>query len=203
MNKFDGQGALVPSNNKDISLPAIRKINESQFLDEGRRKQQAFKKGLSPSRNLQDYEDAFINSPIVIGNGNVVGNGSDRHQSPMDMSPKLPRQHQEMPSRQLNNKSMLRPATKSFDPFDFEGDVKIVPCRWSNSGWKYVEGEPASHKFFSSPNRVNTFGISAATKGITPQQMDYNTYKPEIRRGNKSVMRDDRYRLLGAIDEDT
>lgn len=47
------------------------------------------------------------------------------------------------------------------DPFSMDDGIRIVPCRWSNSGWKYVEGEPAKHKYFSNPNRVNSFGSSS------------------------------------------
>ena len=35
-------------------------------------------------------------------------------------------------------------------------NYKLVPCRWSKSGWKYVIDEPYKNdKFFNSPNRVN------------------------------------------------
>ena len=45
------------------------------------------------------------------------------------------------------------------DPYLADENIKLVPCRWSNSGWKYVKEEPQSQKFFNSPNRVNTFGF--------------------------------------------
>ena len=37
--------------------------------------------------------------------------------------------------------------------------MKLVPCRWSRTGWKYVESDPKEHKFFSNPNRVNSHGV--------------------------------------------
>ena len=33
------------------------------------------------------------------------------------------------------------------------GEMKIVPCRWSKSGWKYIEKDPEEQKFFANPNR--------------------------------------------------
>ena len=66
-----------------------------------------------------------------------------------------------------HGKSVMKGETSRFsandyDPFDMLTDgVKIVPCRWTNSGWKYVEDEPAKQKFFSNPNRANSFGTSS------------------------------------------
>ena len=37
--------------------------------------------------------------------------------------------------------------------------MKLVPCRWSRTGWKYVEVDPKEHKFFGNPNRANSHGI--------------------------------------------
>jgi len=34
----------------------------------------------------------------------------------------------------------------------------LVPCRWSNTGWKYVQTDPKAQKFFTNPNRSNSFG---------------------------------------------
>jgi hypothetical protein len=42
--------------------------------------------------------------------------------------------------------------------------MHLVPCRWSRSGWKYVEVDPAGHNFFKNPNRVNSFGITSPGK---------------------------------------
>jgi len=39
--------------------------------------------------------------------------------------------------------------------------MKLVPCRWSRTGWKYVEAETKNHKFFGNPNRTNCHGYSA------------------------------------------
>ncbi len=38
-------------------------------------------------------------------------------------------------------------------------NLQLVPCRWSHTGWKYVQSDPAKTQFFSSPNRVNSFGF--------------------------------------------
>ena len=50
---------------------------------------------------------------------------------------------------------------------DAEGQTKmhLVPCRWSRSGWKYVEVDPKDHTFFKNPNRVNSFGVTSPQKG--------------------------------------
>lgn len=40
-----------------------------------------------------------------------------------------------------------------------EENLQLVPCRWSNTGWKYVQRDPAEHGFFKNPNRVNSFGF--------------------------------------------
>jgi hypothetical protein len=38
-------------------------------------------------------------------------------------------------------------------------NLKLVPCRWAQTGWKYVKAEPAEgSRFFASPNRVNSLG---------------------------------------------
>ena len=49
---------------------------------------------------------------------------------------------------------------------DLEGQTKmhLVPCRWTRSGWKYVEVDPKEHNFFNNPNRVNSFGIQSPSK---------------------------------------
>ena len=31
---------------------------------------------------------------------------------------------------------------KKKDPYINDETIKLVPCRWSNSGWKYVKEEP-------------------------------------------------------------
>lgn len=45
-----------------------------------------------------------------------------------------------------------------------EENLQLVPCRWSHTGWKYVQAEPERTSFFSNPNRVNSFGFSASKK---------------------------------------
>ena len=42
-----------------------------------------------------------------------------------------------------------------------EENLELVPCRWSNTGWKYVQKPTAKTKFFTSPNRVNSHGFAA------------------------------------------
>ena len=44
--------------------------------------------------------------------------------------------------------------------------IKLVPCRWAKSGWKYVQDDPGSTTFFSSPNRVNSFGMSQKSEAF-------------------------------------
>ena len=41
-----------------------------------------------------------------------------------------------------------------------EEKLICVPDRWSHSGWKYVTAETGNTKFFSHPNRVNSFGFN-------------------------------------------
>ena len=41
-----------------------------------------------------------------------------------------------------------------------EENLQLVPCRWSHTGWKYVQADPAGTVFFNSPNRVNSFGFN-------------------------------------------
>ena len=41
-----------------------------------------------------------------------------------------------------------------------EENLQLVPCRWSHTGWKYVQMDPSQAKFFKSPNRVNSFGFN-------------------------------------------
>jgi len=52
-----------------------------------------------------------------------------------------------------------------------ENHINIVPCRWSNTGWRYTLADPTEEQYFRSPNRVNRFGHKAAVMGtITKQQ---------------------------------
>ena len=65
---------------------------------------------------------------------------------------------------------------------DAEGQTKmhLVPCRWSRSGWKYVEVDPKDHQFFKNPNRVNSFGVTSpnkARKGGSVARKSYMTNK--------------------------
>lgn len=59
-----------------------------------------------------------------------------------------------------------------------DDNIKLVPDRWSHTGWKYVGEEPSDKKFFKSPNRINMFGrIKAPVADLSPK------------RGSNSVMR--------------
>ena len=57
-----------------------------------------------------------------------------------------------------------------------EENLQLVPCRWSHTGWKYVQADPSEAKFFKSPNRVNSFGFNQTKKAEQMKQ-----------RGNRSV----------------
>jgi hypothetical protein len=50
------------------------------------------------------------------------------------------------------------------DPYALDDNIKLVPCRWSNTGWKYVKEDPSDQQFFSSPNRVNSHGWDSKKK---------------------------------------
>lgn len=39
--------------------------------------------------------------------------------------------------------------------------MNVVPCRWSNSGWKYIEIDAEEQKFFGNPNRRNSHGYNS------------------------------------------
>ena len=47
------------------------------------------------------------------------------------------------------------------DPFALDPGVSLVPCRWSNTGWRYVAADPEKKQFFNNPNRVNSHGWPA------------------------------------------
>lgn len=58
-----------------------------------------------------------------------------------------------------------------------EENLQLVPCRWSHTGWKYVQKDPGNTNFFTNPNRVNSFGFSTSkkkrymTKSVTGQDV--------------------------------
>lgn len=67
-----------------------------------------------------------------------------------------------------------------------EENLQLVPCRWSHTGWKYVQKDPGNTNFFTSPNRVNSFGFSsgkprgltqsvAAKDGVTLGESEFQT----------------------------
>lgn len=64
------------------------------------------------------------------------------------------------------------------DHYVLDENIRLVPCRWSNTGWKYVNDDPSNQRFFKSPNRVNSHGW-----GIDKSMRD---------RKAKSVLRDNR-----------
>ena len=41
-----------------------------------------------------------------------------------------------------------------------EENLQLVPCRGSSTGWKYVQMDPSQERFFTNPNRVNSFGYT-------------------------------------------
>ena len=73
----------------------------------------------------------------------------------------------------LNNRSgrkqTIDVSNRPEEMYELESDMKLVPCRWSRTGWKYVEQDPREHKFFGQPNRANAQGFfspqSRKTKG--------------------------------------
>ena len=50
------------------------------------------------------------------------------------------------------------------DLYEQGKEMKLVPCRWSKTGWKYVEVDPGNHKFFVNPNRANAHGYNSPQK---------------------------------------
>jgi len=65
-----------------------------------------------------------------------------------------------------------------------EQEMKLVPCRWSRTGWKYVEAETKQHKFFTNPNRANCHGYSSPDQVKARGNADFR-YKQE---GNDAFM---------------
>ena len=37
-------------------------------------------------------------------------------------------------------------------------NLHLVPCRWSKTGWRYMQQDPSQTQYFRNPNRVNQFG---------------------------------------------
>lgn len=57
---------------------------------------------------------------------------------------------------------------------------KIVPDRWSKTGWKYVKEEQVEkNKFFNHPNRSNSFGIEPESKVNKMKQLMQMSYDAE------------------------
>ena len=75
-------------------------------------------------------------------------------------------------------------ASKKFaetqDKNGFDDNLQLVPCRWSNTGWKYVQADPSRTQFFQSPNRVNSFGFNHGTKKRTvTKSMNRQDFNPD------------------------
>lgn len=85
-----------------------------------------------------------------------------------------------MEQRVSSNPPAQAASRTAVDPREVEREAEItmnqrlhlVPCRWERSGWKYVERDPADHRFFQNPNRVNNFGITAEKKRFNSQRRD-------------------------------
>ena len=64
------------------------------------------------------------------------------------------------PGRQAMNASGTAVEVKGMP----EENLQLVLCRWSHTGWKYVQADPGATNFFTNPNRVNSFGFSTDKK---------------------------------------
>jgi len=56
--------------------------------------------------------------------------------------------------------------------------MKLVPCRWSRTGWKYVEADTSAHKFFTNQNRNNCHGYNSPgmpSRGRAKDIMQHNS----------------------------
>ena len=54
---------------------------------------------------------------------------------------------------------MAAGVTTEQDADQVPSKMHLVPCRWSKTGWKYVEVDPKNVNFLNNPNRVNSFGV--------------------------------------------
>ena len=63
-----------------------------------------------------------------------------------------------------NRKAKYEKLAATGNNFNFKGfpeeKLQLVPCRWSHTGWKYVQCDPEATNFFSNPNKVNNIGFS-------------------------------------------
>ena len=90
-----------------------------------------------------------------------------QNKNPLDAHKKFTRNQMSNQPQQSQQVSAAHAMNDQLDvELDLEGQTKmhLVPCRWSRSGWKYVEVDPQSHSFFKNPNRVNSFGITSPNK---------------------------------------
>ena len=56
--------------------------------------------------------------------------------------------------------------------------LHLVPCRWSRTGWKYVNADPKVTNFFNNPNRLNSIGFSPNRQdGKFKRPVDVNVTK--------------------------
>ena len=58
-------------------------------------------------------------------------------------------------SRITDNHSMMAGNKDELDEY-----IALVPCRWRETGWKYVRKDPKTDPFFSNPNRINFTGVN-------------------------------------------
>lgn len=93
-------------------------------------------------------------------------------QSKADQERKFSKKYKEYSLNTNTGKSHHSRGSKSSVPQSMKGgkgelqdpSMHLVPCRWSRSGWKYVEVDPKEAGFFNNPNRVNSFGMSPQGK---------------------------------------
>ena len=115
--------------------------------------------------------DAMSPRPLdaIRQNGNQIMGGS-KLGSEAEAASSYKR-HQEGKASDLNSRAaevneMVDP--RQFDQMDAEmtmnANLHLVPCRWSPSGWRYVQKDPNDHRFFNNPNRVNNFGVASDRK---------------------------------------
>jgi len=62
--------------------------------------------------------------------------------------------------RSLQTRPVNAPAQSPGELGFPEENLQLVPCRWSHTGWKYVQMDPSQAKLFKSPNRVNSFDFN-------------------------------------------
>lgn len=128
--------------------------------------------------------DAMSPRPLqaIRANGSNIVGGS-RLGSELDAASTFKR-HQEARPSEINSRAqevteMVDP--RQFDQMDAEmsmnANLHLVPCRWSPSGWRYVQRDPKDHRFFNNANRVNNFGVASDRKRHQSSNMRQSMYK--------------------------